>query len=567
MFDILIYIYIYIYIFFCFGFHSFGCLFLIFSFFSPSDTSPEAYKALAKKKPSLVGRGKRSDDRDGAATALLSANSLANHAYESRQSAPGTVSSLELSRVHSEVQIVRKQFELLKKATSDELQTLPDSAKLWAEQTSQAVLASQSEIDRLKSKLAMESASRRKLLHEVQDLRGTVRVYCRQRSAPNGVSTISTPSQELLLLNCPGFKDGASNSFQFDGILGSDIDQQDLYDELDDVCLSALDGFNVCIMAYGQSGSGKTYTMVGEVAYGSDNNNKENVVSIKNYGIHLRAAQQFFNVLKHRSERYQDVVTFSIVEVYDERLCDLLAGTDIGETNGKTEGSRKSNRKRIDSHDGSMSSLSRLNKLEIKTNHNGETVVHGLLSVEVNSFDDVIRVWKECLSKRKTRLSEQGVDFADYESNTHVIGTLKVFSTNIATGLGTTGKIQFVDLASSDVVPHAPKRNGAKKAPTPEGVLSGFGNKQEWKYANKSLSTLREVVNARSQFQRSVPYRNSTITHLLSDSLEADTKVALVACVSSEAKDLQETAFTLKFAQNMRKVAIGKATKHILSHV
>jgi kinesin family protein C2/C3 len=300
------------------------------------------------------------------------------------------------------------------------------------------------------------------------------------------------------------------------------------------------------------------------VAYGTEA--KETVVSINNYGIQLLAARQFFSVLKHRSERYDDVVTFNVVEVHDERLCDLLAGTDIGETNGRMEGSRKSNRKRVDSHDSSASPSSRPTKLEIRNNHNGETVVHGLLSVEVTSFEDVVCAWKECLSKRKARLSEQGVDFTEHESNSHVIGTLQVFSTNISTGVGTTGKIQFVDLASSDVIPNAPKRSGSKKVSTPEAMLPGFGNNQEWKCANRSLTTLSEVVNARSQFQRSVPYRNSTITHLLSDSLESDTKVVMVACVSSDPQDLQETACTLKFAQKMRKVAIGKATKHTLSH-
>lgn len=81
------------------------------------------------------------------------------------------------------------------------------------------------------------------------------------------------------------------------------------------------------------------------------------------------------------------------------------------------------------------------------------------------------------------------------------------------------------------------------------------------------MATFSEVITARSQFQRKVPYRNATITHLLSDSLEADTKVVLVACVSSDLQDLQETACALKFAQTVRKVIVGKATKHTNVHI
>ena len=432
-----------------------------------------------------------------------------------------------------------------------------------AEQAPQAVLASQSEIERLRSKLAMESAARRKLLHEVQDLRGTVRVYCRPRASLGGASTISTPSQEALLLNRPGFKDAAASSFQFDGILNSEMDQQDLYDEIDEVCLSVLDGYNVCVMAYGQTGTGKTYTLLGEVAYGNDV--KDPTVSIHNYGLHLRAAQQFFSVLKHRSDRYKDIVSFTIAEVHNERICDLLVGTEIGESNGGKESSGKITQGRIDSQDGSVSQSTKPSKLEIRTNHNGETVVDGLLSIEVFCLEDVLRAWKDCLGKRKARLSEQGIDFVQHDRNSHVICTLSVESTNTATGVGTVGKIQFVDLASADLFPSASKGSKPKNTSSPDLKLSGFGKNQGWHFSNRSLATLNEVVNARSQYQRSVPYRNSTITHLLSDSLEADTKVIMVACVSTEPKDLQQTACTLKFAQNMRKVAVGKATKHTFS--
>ena len=137
--------------------------------------------------------------------------------------------------------------------------------------------------------------------------------------------------------------------------------------------------------------------------------------------------------------------------------------------------------------------------MEIKTNRDGETVVHGILSVEVCSFDDVYRVWSESLAARSLRLAEQEIDPTNYELGSHVIASLKISSRNIASGVVTSGKMQFVDFASSEVV-------------------SKRSSDSAWKFVNKSLNAVNEVVRARSQYQRSVPYRNSTITHSLSDS-------------------------------------------------
>eukprot|EP00934_Nitzschia_sp_Nitz4_P005576 Nitzschia sp. Nitz4//scaffold240_size29840//1008//4428//NITZ4_008014-RA/size29840-augustus-gene-0.29-mRNA-1//-1//CDS//3329543738//5566//frame0 len=422
-----------------------------------------------------------------------------------------------------------------------------------------------SEVARLRAKLAMETSTRRKLLAEVQDLRGTVRIYCRPRAPSKNISIISAPSQELLLLHrerstfkAEGSPHGTPLSFTFDGILDTGAGQKELYDELEPVCLSALDGFNSCVIAYGQSGSGKTYTMLGNVSYEENGS-----VVIDEFGLQLQAAEHIFSLLERRSERYRETISFSLVEVSDERLVDLVVGTELGEAIGRVEGSKvKPNRKRIDSHDGTASNSERQARLEIKTNRDGEVVVHGLVWVELSSFEDVVGLWEQCLVKRRQRLVELGVDIPEHDAMSHMIGTFKIQSTNIVTGVSTTGKVQFVDLAASNVVPRRAPGSVTKKASTPESIMSGVGNSMDWKFSNRSMTALSEVVDARSQFQRSVPYRNSTITHLLSDSLEADTKVVLVACVSSDLKDMQETACTLKFAQTLGKVVIGKATKH-----
>jgi kinesin family protein C2/C3 len=220
-----------------------------------------------------------------------------------------------------------------------------------------------------------------------------------------------------------------------------------------------------------------------------------------------------------------------MVEVHNEKLFDLVSGVSAAESDG------------------------RMGKLEIRTNIDGNTVVQGLVSVRVNSFEDVCQLWQESIANRLERLQKQGSDLSTYERNSNVITTIHIQSTNIATGVGTEGKLQFVDMAASDIMPN-PLASSAE--------YKGYADEDLTKFSNKSIDAFNDVVNARGKFDRSVPYRNSTLTHLLRDSLEADTKVLLLCCVSSDEADIDNTMSALRFASRMQSVSIGKATKHII---
>ena len=446
-----------------------------------------------------------------------------------------------------------------------------------------------------------------KLLHVVQDLRGVARVYCRTTASTMTTTTITTtagtggspgdrkaaglvqpfvsmPSPQIISVRADN-KDrtnaaGSSLSFEFDRVFEPTADRTEVFAELEDVILSVLDGFNVCVLAFGQTNAGKSETMLGRVQC-----EDATKVTVEDFGIELEGLRQLFSVASQRKDRYKDVVTMTIVEVYEERLCDLIAGTPIGGSRGQVTGdamnmsSRKYNRNRkrtasedeIQSQQGaSTSSRTSKNKLEIRVDGDGETIVQGIVSVSVDSFDDVLDVWKQAIGQRRVRIEEQGISFEEYSSNAHSICSLKVQSTNLSTGLGTVGKIRFAELASMDLASKSLSTSSMSPAPRPKpllspsshGFLAPFGNSREWRFKNKAIGTLCDVVHCRTQFMRSVPYRNSTLTHLLQDSLESDTKVVAVACVSCDEKDMQETATTLRLASQMRKMHIGKATKH-----
>jgi kinesin family member C2/C3 len=506
-----------------------------------------------KKGPTLDGPDSTSLLSDN----ILSSSSAATNSQSENLPAPTTAvdgfTAEQVLKVHAETQLMRQQFELLKRATADHFEQLPENARIWGEQISQSLQTSQTEVARLQEKLAMESASRRKLLHEVQDLRGSVRVYC--RPCPNASNSnkglVSLPSHDTILLHREKFVDYAAPvSFEFDRVFEPHALQQDVYSELEEVCLGVLDGFNICLMAYGPSRCGKTCTLLGDVTISQER------IQIQNHGIQLKAIMQLFTIAHHRSERYKDVFSLTIIEVHNDRIRDLVAATQTGESRGHVmvaeTKSTASRRQKLQDDDASSG---RPSKLEIRTDIHGDTVVQGLVAVEVKSFEEVERIWEECIAVKARRIDEQGLDHRQYDASSHVIATLRVKSTNITTGVGTIGKIQFVDMAAADLIPRRASQ---------DNEVNLLMNPSNWRFANRSIETFSECMDARMQFERSVPYRNSTITHLLRDSLEGDTKVLVIACVSCDPKDINETVATLKFASRMRRVTIGKATKHLL---
>ena len=488
-------------------------------------------------------------------------------------------------KLQAEATAMRKQFDLLQRTTHEELQNLPDEATEWANKTSKALISSQAEVSLLKSQLAMERNSRRRLLNEVQNLRGTVRVYCLPKPLhecsnsegyppPRNLVTASSPEIGLLhrelVLNKQGAHEKAVEpmTFEFDRMFPSNVSQSDVYSEMEDLIRGVMDGYNSCIMAYGQTNTGKTRSLLGDISFHflKEEGNLPQV-EFTNRGVQLIALENLFKIAKHRGDRFQDTISITIVEVFDEKIIDLAAETKIGERRGKIQkiGSKSSKGRSSKTTDDECESTTKQRKLEIRTNHDGEIIVQGVTAIPLSSYQDALQLWKESLASRSCRLADEGIDRKEWEAASHIISTIQVFSTNIVTGGGTVGKIQFVDLAASNTTPKRVSISAKHKPTSTENILAPIGNAHEWKFVNKSIGNLVEVIDARHKYSRSVPYRNSTLTHLIQDSIEGDTKVLLLACVSSNVKDLQETANTMRFASTMKKVVIGKATKHTIT--
>lgn len=84
----------------------------------------------------------------------------------------------------------------------------------------------------------------------------------------------------------------------------------DVYADASPLVVSVLDGYNVCIFAYGQTGTGKTFTMEG-----TENNR----------GVNYRTLEQLFQIAEERKETHSYKISVSVLEVYNEQIRDLLA--------------------------------------------------------------------------------------------------------------------------------------------------------------------------------------------------------------------------------------------------
>ncbi|GJN31227.1 hypothetical protein PR202_gb19596 [Eleusine coracana subsp. coracana] len=121
----------------------------------------------------------------------------------------------------------------------------------------------------------------RKLYNQVQDLKGSIRVYCRVRPflpgqvSPSTVASIDEGNISIVTPSKSG-KEGRK-TFSFNKVFGPSATQDEVFLDTQPLIRSVLDGYNVCIFAYGQTGSGKTYTMMHTLEIRNNSQNGLNV--------------------------------------------------------------------------------------------------------------------------------------------------------------------------------------------------------------------------------------------------------------------------------------------------
>ncbi|KAM1169683.1 hypothetical protein ACFX19_031966 [Malus domestica] len=152
----------------------------------------------------------------------------------------------------------------------------------------------------------------RKLYNQVQDLKGSIRVYCRVRPFLSGVSnclsTVDHIEDGNITINTPARHGNGRKSFSFNKVFGPSATQADVFSDMHPLIRSVLDGYNVCIFAYGQTGSGKTYTMSGP-----------RELTEKSQGVNFRALGDLFVIADQRKDTFFYDVSVQMIEIYNEQ--------------------------------------------------------------------------------------------------------------------------------------------------------------------------------------------------------------------------------------------------------
>ena len=360
----------------------------------------------------------------------------------------------------------------------------------------------------LNKKYMKEMALRKQYYNTIQELKGNIRVFVRVRKDNRGEYNVS--GTQFGVFKFPNKTEAMiqqvdsslpDKKHEFARVYNPDATQEEVFVDTSPVIMSVIDGYNVCIMAYGQTGSGKTFTMMGPV---------------DNPGVNRRAIQALLQNLDKMGDTLSFELEAAQVEIYNEGVYDLLS------TAGRAE-----------------------SKLKVRQLPKKIELV-GLVKRPVKTMDDALKVMTDGDKNRSVTSTKMN----SASSRSHLIFMITVKTTNLLTGAKTDSLLTLVDLAGSERVA--------------KSEVSGDGLK-EAAAINKSLSALGMVFGALGKKSPHIPYKNSALTHVLSDSLGGQAKCAMFINCSPLESNLPETISSLRFAENIGKIELGKAQKKVAS--
>ena len=286
-----------------------------------------------------------------------------------------------------------------------------------------------------------------------------------------------------------------SKPFTFDNIFSEFSTQASLFDTIaKPLMISCFQGYNVCIFAYGQTGAGKTFTIMG-----NESPNEKGLIP--------RTIDYLFSELPQSQDSN---VKVSFLEIYNEQIIDLLDNT------------KKNLLLRED-----------LKKGVYVENLSEET------TIDATEAEELLR--------KGSRIRHIGSTAMNIESSrSHSVFTILIESKRNINGVFHTksSKFSFVDLAGSER-----QRNLE--------VISGDRLKEGCNI-NRSLHVLGNVINALVEVSdgknRHIHYRDSKLTFLLKDSLGGNSKTSVIANINPANAFFQETFSTIKFAKRAKMI-------------
>lgn len=320
-----------------------------------------------------------------------------------------------------------------------------------------------------------------------------IKVVCRFR--PLNPSERQSGSQEIVSF-APGSQDSVSirgKTYLFDRVFGPKATQAQVYEEAaKPIVKDVLSGYNGTIFAYGQTSSGKTHTMEGNI--GDDDFE----------GIIPRIVNDIFQYIFMMDAKVEFHIKVSYFEIYMDKIKDLL---DISKDN-----------------------------LTVHEDKNRVPFVKGASERFVCSPEEVMALIEE--GKQNRHISVTNMN--EHSSRSHSVFLINVKQENEETQKQLTGKLYLVDLAGSEKV----SKTGA------EGQTL-----DEAKNINKSLSALGNVISALAEGNKShIPYRDSKLTRILQESLGGNSRTTIIICGSPASFNEYETKSTLEFGRRAKTI-------------
>ena len=348
-----------------------------------------------------------------------------------------------------------------------------------------------------------EKAERRRLFNVVQELRGNIRVFCRVRPLTAGESARGAASS-----SCVHFDDADDGTVT---IVNPKNGRKRSW-EFDKVFQPTANNSVIFDEVRELCTSILDGYNVCIFAYGQTGSGKTYTMEgpESDRGVNFRALSRIFENMKGAASDTLFDVSVSLLEIYNEEIRDLLA-EQVG-----------------------------AKSLHVRQGRHGN-VVPELTVVPVQSWREVSELMDMGYTNRATAYTSSN----EHSSRSHCILNVAVASTNLATGQKTRGQLHLVDLAGSERM----RKSG----------VSGQRMKEALNI-NKSLSALGDVIQSRVNKTNHVPFRNSTLTHLLQDSLSKDSKTVMIVQVSPSRFHVDESFSSLNFAARAKSAELGRST-------
>ena len=311
--------------------------------------------------------------------------------------------------------------------------------------------------------------------------------------------------------------------FKYDHSFDTHSSQADIYELIGSPLVNhCIAGYNSALLAYGQTGSGKTHTMLGDEF---DETNR---------GIIPRVAIKLLSLIQEASEITvnENIVNSELIasffEIYNEKVYDLLSNETMEKSNCK-----------VREHPQSGAYCPGLKKIPV-TNMNDISSILELGKSNRSVFATNMNAFSSRSHAVFVLYLNQELDSSSSPSASASASASNSFAEPAKALVQRKSKITCVDLAGSERV---------------SSTLVKGDRLTEAKNINLSLSTLGDVIKALSENSNFAPFRNSTLTWLLKDSIGGNSKTTMIATVTPNEDGYQESVSTLKYVERAKLIA------------